>query len=149
MPSLEDEVKQILTETPITTQSALAEALRQRGHELNQSTVSRLLRRAGAVKAKNEFGNIVYRLPKEPAPPRLDTQLFNLVFDIQHNETSIIINTSPGCASMIGRLLDHQREKAELLGVIAGDDTVLAIPKSVQNIKKTLWHIKHILRLLD
>ena len=47
-------------------------ALEKRGLEVNQSTVSRCLRRLGAIKTVNAEGEAVYRLPGELAPPPPD-----------------------------------------------------------------------------
>ena len=117
--NLLDELKTLLSDGIVNTQEDICHALVTKGYDVNQSKISRLLRKMGAVKARNEYGDVAYRLPKEPAPPTLNSQLISLIFDVSHNEQCILIHTSPGSASMIARLLDHHRERAGILGCIA------------------------------
>lgn len=140
-----EHLRELLIQGVVSTQEEICAALESRGHDINQSKVSRLLRKIGAVKAKNEQGEVVYRLPKEPAPPTPSSQLAGLIIDISFNETLVLVNTSPGSASLIARVLDYNKEKAEILGTIAGDDTILVIPKSTHRINHMLLSIKALL----
>jgi len=132
--SLVDDLRSLLIAGKVTTQDDICVALHTKGHEVTQSKVSRLLRKLGAVKSKNEVGKIVYRLPLEPAPPTPNSQLSSLVINIVANEILIIVNTSPGSAQLIARVLDHLQNELQLLGTIAGDDTIIAISKSTKDI---------------
>ncbi len=125
-----------------TTQETICHALQNKGYDVNQSKISRLLRKIGAVKAKNESGQVVYRLPKEPAPPTSSSQLASLIIEIVYNETNLMVHTNPGSASLIARLIDHHRETLHILGTIAGDDTILVIPKSCKDITDIYQGIK-------
>lgn len=140
-----EHLRELLIQGSVSTQEEICAALESQGHDINQSKVSRLLRKIGAVKAKNEQGEVVYRLPKEPAPPAPSSQLAGLIIDIASNEALVLVNTSPGSASLIARLLDYNKDKAEILGTIAGDDTILVIPKSTHRIDHTLQSIKALL----
>ncbi|MGQ3890897.1 hypothetical protein [Legionella sp. CNM-4043-24] len=75
-------------------------SLEAKGHKLNQSKVSRLLRKVNAIKSINDQGDMVYTLPHDASPPPIDTTLAELIIDIVANETSIIISTPPGAASL-------------------------------------------------
>jgi transcriptional regulator of arginine metabolism len=138
-------LKKLLTERQASTQEEVCAALEGQGHVVNQSTISRLLRKIGAIKVENEKGEIVYSLPREPAPPTMSTPLKHLITDIVANETLVVVFTSPGSASMIGRILDYKQASSEILGTIAGDDTVFVAPKSIKNIRKMLQEIKELL----
>ena len=135
-------LRKLLLASSMTTQEDLVETLIKQGYDVNQSKISRLLRKLGATKAKNKEGEFVYCLPKEPAPPTAST-LKNLIIDIVANETTVVIHTSPGSASLIARLLDHT--EANILGTVAGDDTIMIIPESVKHTQKTLNTIKKML----
>ncbi len=139
------DLKDLLSKGQASTQDEIGHALAKLGYESNQSKVSRLLRKIGAVKSKNEHGQIVYRLPKEPAPPTFDMEVGNLIIDIKSNENIVLIHTSPGSASVISRALDYHLEKCGILGTVAGDDTILVIPKSVKETQKTLQKIKELI----
>lgn len=142
---IEDVIKALLLSDTLGTQEELAAALEQQGYVVNQSKISRLLRKLGAVKITNEKKQIVYSLPREPAPPTSKNILSQLIINITHNETLIVIHTNPGSASMVGRLLDHNREDLRILGTVAGDDTVFIAPESVRQINKTLQAIESFL----
>ena len=128
-----------------STQDEVCAQLEEKGYAVNQSKVSRMLRKMGAIKVKNESNQIVYRLPKEPAPPSSMSSLGNLVVNIVANEMVIILHTSPGSASLIAGMLDYNHEKAGILGTIAGDDTILVLPTSIHKTEETLNHIKTLL----
>lgn len=138
-------LKQLLHNQKSSTQEQICQALEAQGHEINQSKVSRLLRKINAVKVVNARGLTIYSLPREPAPPTINSRLKNLIVDVVHNETLVVIFTSPGCASMVARILDHNQITTEILGTIAGDDTIFVAPKSISTVKKLDQEIKALL----
>lgn len=137
-----DALKSLLLVETVSTQDEIKQALEELGYNINQSKISRLLRKLGAVKVTNEHKQIVYSLPHEPPPPTSKSILSQLIISIRYNEMLIVIDTNPGSASLIGRLLDHHREELNVLGTVAGDDTVFIAPASVKSIAKTLKLIK-------
>ena len=130
------DLKNLLLEGITATQETICIALEAKGHQINQSKVSRLLRRINAVKSKNDNGEMTYRLPHDVLPPPMTASLSNLIIDITANEVMIVIKTSPGSASLIARIIDDK--KCQILGTIAGDDTIFVAPQSVEKIKETL-----------
>jgi transcriptional regulator of arginine metabolism len=112
---------------------------------MNQSKASRLLRKIGVIKVVNEQGQVVYSLSREPTPPSMASTIKDLILDIVANENLVVIFTSPGSASMVARVLDYSQTKSEILGCIAGDDTIFVAPKSVKNLPKLLQEIKKLL----
>ena len=145
MSNVIDDLRELLVKGTVSTQEELCVALENLGHPITQSKISRMLRRVGAVKAKNESGQVVYRLPREPAPPTATSQLASLIIEIVANETTVIVNTSPGAAQVVARLLDYNRDKTGILGTIAGDDTIFIVPITVKQIKTTLTAVKQLL----
>jgi transcriptional regulator of arginine metabolism len=140
-----ESLKKLLVEGSTSTQEDIKQHLTKLGFEVNQAKISRLLRKLGAIKTSNEYGQIVYCLPKEPAPPSAKSLLTNLVIDIERNEMLIVIHTSPGSASLFGRVIDHNLVKLDVLGTVAGDDTIIVIPRSVKQIEQTFLNIKELL----
>lgn len=140
-----DALKTLLISGKVGTQDEIKHALEEQGYQINQSKISRLLRKLGAVKVSNELKQIIYTLPREPAPPASKNILSELIISINTNETLIVIRTSPGSASLIGRMLDHNGAELNILGTVAGDDTVFIAPSSVKKLDKTLLAIKSFL----
>ncbi|NGX46814.1 MAG: Arginine repressor [Chlamydiae bacterium] len=139
-------LRSLLQRRKATTQENICIELEKQGYEINQSKASRLLRKVGAIKIVNTLGQNVYSLPREPAPPSMNTPLRDLILDIVSNETLVVLFTSPGSASMVARILDYHQVTTEILGTIAGDDTVFITPKSTKNIQKLLKEIKNLLQ---
>lgn len=142
---LSEDLRKLLIEGSITTQDDICAALQAKGHQVNQSKISRLIRKLDAIKSKNEDGQIVYRLAREPAPPTTNTELSKLVIDVVANETLIIVNTSPGAAQLIARVLDYHKDKIQMIGTIAGDDSIFIAPTSIKTIQESLNMIKDLL----
>lgn len=144
--ALVDALHALLKGRKANTQEDICLALEKQGYEINQSKVSRLLRKIGASKVVNELGQTAYSLPREPSPFPMTTPLRNLVLDIVANESLVVVLTTPGSASMIARSLDYNQATTEILGTIAGDDTIFVAPKSVKNISKLLEEVKSLIR---
>mgnify|MGYP001272317516 CR=1 FL=1 len=135
----------LLLDGNIGRQEEIIQALESKGFIVNQSKVSRLLRKLGAAKTTASDGSIVYRLPKEPAPS-LSAKPKDLVQHIQANESLIIVQTAPGGAGLVARLLDHHAKSLAILGSIAGDDAIFIAPESTQSIDKTKEKIERFLQ---
>lgn len=130
-----DDLRKLLIAGVNTTQETMCQELEALGHKVNQSKISRLLRKINAIKVKNENGEMVYHLPHDATPPPVASTLEDLVIEVLANESMIIIRTSPGAASLIARIIDHK--KCEILGTIAGDDSIFVAPKSIAKIDNT------------
>ena len=129
MNSLSEAFKALLKEEKFGSQSEIVAALQEMGFEnINQSKVSRMLSKFGAVRTRNTKMEMVYQLPAELGVPATSSPLKNLVTDIDHNELLIVVKTSPGAAQLIARLLDSVGKSEGILGTIAGDDTILITP---------------------
>lgn len=136
---------EILRKGNASTQQEICQELSAMGYGINQSKISRLLHKLAAIKFKNAQGQIGYRLPKELAPLTTQAPLTHLILKIVANETLVTIQTSPGSASLIARMLDFQNSESEILATLAGDDTIFVAPKSIKKIDATLAEVKKLL----
>jgi len=143
--ALLEALSEILRKGSAGTQQEICEELAAKGFVINQSKISRLLHKLAAIKVKNAEGQTVYRLPKELAPPPRQTPLTHLILKIEANENLVVIQTSPGSASLIARMLDYQNSESEILATLAGDDTIFVAPKSTKKINSTLEEVKKLL----
>lgn len=127
--SLTEAFKALLKEEKFSSQSEIVTALQEMGFEhVNQSKISRMLSKFGAVRTRNPKMEMVYQLPVELSVPTTSSPLKNLVTDIDHNQMLIVVKTSPGAAQLIARLLDSMGKAEGILGTIAGDDTIFITP---------------------
>ena len=99
--------KALLKEEKFSSQGEIVAALQEQGFDnINQSKVSRMLTKFGAVRTRNAKMEMVYCLPAELGVPTTSSPLKNLVLDIDYNDAVVVIHTSPGAAQLIARLLD-------------------------------------------
>ncbi|QGM81700.1 transcriptional regulator ArgR [Otariodibacter oris] len=127
--SLTEAFKSLLHQEKFGSQSEIVTALQELGFEhVNQSKISRMLTKFGAVRTRNAKMEMVYQLPNEPAIPTTSSPLKNLVVDIDHNDNLIVVRTIPGAAQLIALLLDSMGKSEGILGTIAGDDTIFITP---------------------
>lgn len=127
-------LRRLLAKEEASTQDELRAELEKLSYDVNQSTISRDLRKLGAIKFVDPSGQTVYRLAEEVVVPvHTSTSLGSLVSDIQHNGAMIVIHTAPGSASLVARTIDQLRHADGVLGTIAGDDTVFVAPRSLRD----------------
>ncbi|MGB0892809.1 MAG: transcriptional regulator ArgR [Parashewanella sp.] len=142
--------KSILKEERFGSQGEIVTALQGEGFSnINQSKVSRMLSKFGAVRTRNAKQEMVYCLPAELGVPTANSPLKNLLLDVDHNQSMIVVRTSPGAAQLIARLLDSIGKPEGILGTIAGDDTIFISPADINNIDVTLNTIKSLFNYND
>ncbi|GAA5189998.1 transcriptional regulator ArgR [Ferrimonas gelatinilytica] len=142
--------KSLLKEERFGSQGEIVTALQAAGFSsINQSKVSRMLSKFGAVRTRNAKQEMVYCLPAELGVPTANAQLRNLVLDVDHNGSMIVVRTSPGAAQLIARLLDSMGKAEGILGTIAGDDTIFIAPSATDNLGETLAMVKELFNYAD
>lgn len=135
-------IRRLLGAGKSSTQEELRDDLEKEGFDVNQSTISRDLRKIGAIKTIDAKGRTVYRLSEAAAEKNIVGQSVpDLILSIEHNDSMIVISTTPGSASLVARHLDIVKP-AGILGTIAGDDTIFVVPTKVKSINQTVEAIK-------
>ena len=121
----------IIEQLAIETQEELAEALRRQGIIVTQATVSRDIKELRLVKVLDN-GQYRYALPREQVlahnQERMKKMFQDSVTNLDYSENLIVIKTLPGTASAVASTIDTARRK-EIIGTVAGDDTILIIVK--------------------
>ncbi|CWW94188.1 TPA: transcriptional regulator ArgR [Haemophilus influenzae 10810] len=137
--------KELLNQERFGSQNEIVDALKKQGFTgINQSKISRMLSKFGAVRTRNTKMEMVYCLPNELSVPNTSSPLKNLVLDVDHNSMLIVIKTTPGAAQLIARLLDSIGKSEGILGTIAGDDTIFVTPTSDKPIDELLQNIQRL-----
>ena len=115
----------------MTSQTQLVELLDESGITATQATVSRDLDDLGAVKVRVPGGHTVYAIPEHPvdriAPEdHLRRVLSDWVAEVGSSGNLVVLRTPPGSAHVVASALDRAG-MSEILGTVAGDDTIVAI----------------------
>ncbi|MEE6044195.1 transcriptional regulator ArgR [Avibacterium paragallinarum] len=137
--------KELLAQERFGSQGEIVTALQNLGFSnINQSKVSRMLTKFGAVRTRNSRMEMVYCLPNELSVPTSSSPLKNLVMDIDHNDFLVVVKTSPGAAQLIARLLDSVGKSDGILGTIAGDDTIFIPPTADTSISQLMQCVQEL-----
>ncbi len=135
-------IVEILERYPVRSQAELADHLSRDGIDVTQATLSRDLDELRAVKIPGPGGAPVYAVPAEggdstPRPPDLDAARGSalarvgeeLIISVDHSANLVVLRTPPGAAQYLASTIDHT-VLAEVIGTIAGDDTVLLVTRA-------------------
>jgi len=118
----------------ISTQHELAAALRDAGHDVVQTTVSRDVSELGLVKIRNADGRLVYASPdrangsSERALQELRGALRRWALSIESSANLVVINVPNGYAPPLAESIDSV-EHPLVLGTLAGETTVLVVAR--------------------
>lgn len=126
----QNQIIKIVNSVQIHTHEELIDMLKKDGFKVTQATVSRDIKELGLIKIPAPDGSSVYSVPEQTAEPG-GTQLGMLAGSVKNIEAAmhtVVINTYPGMASAIGAAADSVL-RSEMVGSIAGDDTVLIIAR--------------------
>lgn len=123
------QVLDLIDEYDIPNQQQLQELLASKGVEVTQATLSRDLRTLGVVKGPNG-----YALPSPTtSTPHCEDSLWQTVrrelLEAVAGGATVVLKTRPGHANTLAIELDRARP-ADVLGTIAGDDTIFVAAKS-------------------
>lgn len=126
-------IKMIISGKEVGSQEEVLNELRKEGFTLTQATLSRDLKQLKVAKAASMNGKYVYVLPNETMyrrshkPLSAGEMLSNPGFlSINFSGNLGVIKTRPGYASSIAYNIDNSNVP-EILGTIAGDDTIIIV----------------------
>lgn len=124
-------IARFLEEQVISSQVQLVELLATDGVVATQATVSRDLEELGAVKVRIPGGQMAYAIPehaKDRVAPEehLKRVLSEFLVEVAHSMNLAVLRTPPGSAHVVASALDRAGV-ADILGTVAGDDTVIVV----------------------
>ena len=132
-------IVELVSTQEVRSQSELADLLAASGLQVTQATLSRDLVELDAVKVRGLSGGLVYAVPGEggdrrPAAPgesaaatqRLARLCNELLVSAEATGNLVVLRTPPGAAQFLASAFD-KAEVPDVLGTIAGDDTLLVI----------------------
>jgi transcriptional regulator of arginine metabolism len=130
-------IVQLVTSMGIRSQTDLAKLLASEGIDVTQATLSRDLDELGAVKLRGaDGGSPIYVIPEDGSPvrgmqggtSRLTRLLAELLVSADGSANLTVLRTPPGAAQFLASAIDRAALH-EVVGTIAGDDTVLVIAR--------------------
>lgn len=126
----QEKLLQIISEENIETQEQLLQRLEARGVRSTQATISRDIKQLHLIKEPTGFGTYRYAVSTHRTRLNFAEKLRNIfrecVLSVDHAQNIVVLKTMSGLAAAAASALDGM-ENDELLGSIAGDDTVFVV----------------------
>ncbi len=135
------QILEVIRTHRVTSQESLRELLHERGTEVTQATLSRDIRELRLVKAPGADGVGYYSSPGEwDSTPSLESLLPALFHSAEGVDHLLVVRTMKGGAQTVAAGIDWE-EWPEVLGTLAGDDTILLIlrdPATLDTVRERL-----------
>jgi transcriptional regulator of arginine metabolism len=116
----------LLEDGPVESQEALQHSLERRGFEVGQATLSRDIHELKLVKGSEGYARLAESKTPETHLPSVMHLAHQFVVEIRQAQNMLVIKTTVGSAQPVAAALDASHW-TEVVGTIAGDDTVLVI----------------------
>ena len=132
----QNSILELVRENRIGSQHVLANALHRNGIEVSQATLSRDIKELGLVKAGSAY--VVGRPEaRRTSKQTLRRILRDYVVAIDSVAPLLVIKTTTGSASTVADAVDNAGWR-EIVGTIAGDDTIFVLCRSTRDLEETL-----------
>lgn len=141
-----DAILSLIKDNNIETQQDLTIALSSVGFDVTQATVSRDIKELRLLKKLNDDGKYVYtqhaHTSSNDVTDKMTIILSKSVISVDYALNTIVIKTLAGMAQGAASVLDSMH-LSEVLGSIAGDDTVFIVTRSEESAQKLCKKLKN------
>ncbi|MDY4762401.1 arginine repressor [Streptococcus thoraltensis] len=122
------EIKRIITHNQVGTQEEIKALLEHQDIFVTQATLSRDLREIGLIKLRSDKGKLYYSL-NEMDDDQFSKRASSFVNKVSKVQFMLVLGTNLGEADVLANIID-QEERGDILGTVAGADTLLVICQS-------------------
>ncbi len=141
-------IHELINDYEIETQDELVKLLKKEGFVVTQATISRDIKQLRLIKVLSSKGRYKYSTIKEQN--EVITEKFIKIFKdslikIDHSDNIVVVKTLPGAAQAAGAALDSM-SRDEIVGTLAGDDTVFLAVRSKKDIQPLIEFLMSISR---
>ena len=133
-------IKELLSNRFISSHDNLVKMLDSEGIMVTQATLSRDFAELGVIRTITEKGPR-YILDSHESGKQIAKLIGFEILNVQHNESLVVVRTLAGRAHGIAHFIDRLNNP-EIIGTVAGDDTVMVIPSSHNHIENLVTLIK-------
>ena len=131
-PVRQQAILRLVRDRALSTQAELVDALREEGHDVVQTTISRDVHELGLVKVRAPSGRLVYATPGADDADRrraIGVALRRYATAVERAGPLVVVTTPSGYASALAQAIDEGRHPG-IAGTIAGDNTIFLAPRS-------------------
>ena len=141
-------ILEIIANQEIDTQEELARQLREAGYDVTQATVSRDIRELNLYKVSADGGKQKYAILRQEDSRHLEDKYIRVLKDgfssMDMAQNILVVKTVSGMAMAVAAALDAIRFQ-EIVGCIAGDDTIMCAVRSVDDTILVMDKLKKLL----
>ncbi len=130
-------ILEIVNRFNVETQDDLIDRLMVEGFAVTQATISRDIRELQLTKTLTGKGTYRYVAPKREdlvTGMKFNAALVDSIISVEYAQNLVVIKTYPGLANAVASGIDSLTI-AEVLGCVAGDDTILVATRNEQTAK--------------
>ena len=130
-PVRQQAILRLVRDRAISTQAELVDALREEGHDVVQTTISRDVQDLGLRKVRAPSGRLVYAAPGSDDADRLraiGVAMRRYATRVEHAGPLVVVTTPSGYASALAQAIDEGGHPG-IAGTIAGDNTIFLAPR--------------------
>ena len=127
-----DAIREVVATSPVVNQDQLRRKLRRRGFAVTQATLSRdihelrLYKGPGGYSLPGSNGHAIAAGEEDDGPPSVAEVMASFGLQVRQAMNQVVVRTVMGGAQPVAAALDFE-EWPEVVGTVAGDDTVLVI----------------------
>lgn len=144
----QNKIIDIITKNEIDTQEELTKMLIDSGFNVTQATVSRDIKELGLIKVQGNARKHKYAVSNFKENGEHDDKFLNLfrncVVDIIRAQNLVVVKTLGGNGNSAGVLVDKLKFE-EIVGSVAGDDTLLIVTHSINDAENVVEALKRLL----
>jgi transcriptional regulator of arginine metabolism len=144
----QEKILEIISKYSVETQEELIDRLYDDGYEVTQATVSRDIRELKLTKVSTGHGTYRYMLPPQheaKSTMKFTNTLIDSVIMVDYALNTVVIKTSPSLANPVAAGIDSMHSP-EILGCVAGDDTVIVVVRDPESAKAITERIKAMIK---
>ena len=147
----QEKIVSLVSKYEIETQEELIARLHDEGVDVTQATVSRDIRELKLTKILTGGGKSRYILPitgEAEKNFKFNTALVESIRSVDSAQNIIVLKTYPGMANAVATGLDAIDRQPDILGCVAGDDTILIVTRDTDCAKLISEKIKSMLKAI-
>lgn len=134
-----EKILEIINQQVIETQEELADCLKKQGYKITQATISRDIKELRLVKVATGDDRYRYAVQADKylagGQTRTRRILKDSVVGLDFSENLIVVKTTPGAAQAVALVIDNEGLR-EIIGTVAGDDTVIVVVKPISAVAR-------------
>ena len=142
-------ILEIIANQEIDTQEELARQLREAGYDVTQATVSRDIRELNLYKVSADGGKQKYAILRQEDSRHLEDKYIRVLKDgfssMDMAQNILVVKTVSGMAMAVAAAVDAMKLK-EIVGSIAGDDTIMMAVRTVEDTQQVMEKIQNMLK---